>query len=74
MSEKALVAVIQGAWIGGVSTRRVDELVQAMGLGGIGKSTASKLCKGRASTSGSAPSWGGRWKASGRTSGSTRPT
>ncbi|SER48006.1 Transposase, Mutator family [Tranquillimonas rosea] len=31
-SEKALVAVIQEAWIGGVSTRRVDDLVQAMGL------------------------------------------
>jgi putative transposase len=39
------VAVIQEAWIGGVSTRRVDDLVQAMGLGGIGKSTVSKLCK-----------------------------
>jgi transposase-like protein len=45
VSEKALVAVIQEAWIGGVSTRRVDELVQAMGLAGIGKSTVSKLCK-----------------------------
>jgi putative transposase len=45
VSEKALVAVIQEAWIGGVSTRRVDELVQAMGLSGIGKSTVSKLCK-----------------------------
>ena len=45
VSEKALVAVIQEAWIGGVSTRRVDDLVQAMGLGGIGKSTVSKLCK-----------------------------
>jgi putative transposase len=45
MSEKALVAVIQEAWIGGVSTRRVDELVQAMGLAGISKSTVSKLCK-----------------------------
>ena len=44
-SEKALVAVIQEAWIGGVSTRRVDELVQAMGLNGISKSTVSKLCK-----------------------------
>lgn len=44
-SEQALVAVIQEAWIGGVSTRRVDELVQAMGLGGISKSTVSKLCK-----------------------------
>jgi transposase-like protein len=45
VSEKALVAVIQEAWIGGVSTRRVDELVQAMGLSGISRSTVSKLCK-----------------------------
>jgi putative transposase len=45
MAEKALVAVIQEAWIGGVSTRRVDELVQAMGLAGISKSQVSKLCK-----------------------------
>jgi transposase-like protein len=45
VSEKALVAVIQEAWIGGVSTRRVDDLVQAMGLAGIAKSTVSKLCK-----------------------------
>src|SRR5919107_674084 len=44
-SEKALVAVIQEAWIGGVSTRKVDELVQALGLSGISKSTVSKLCK-----------------------------
>src|ERR687896_1006954 len=44
-SERALVAVIQEAWIGGVSTRRVDELVQAMGLSGISKSTVSKLCR-----------------------------
>jgi transposase-like protein len=45
VGEKALVAVIQEAWIGGVSTRRVDEPVQAMGLAGISKSTVSKLCK-----------------------------
>src|SRR5689334_21587554 len=44
-SEKALVAVIQEAWISGVSTRRVDDLVQAMGLAGINKSQVSKLCK-----------------------------
>ena len=44
-SEKALVAVIQEAWVGGVSTRRVDDLVQAMRLSGISKSTVSKLCK-----------------------------
>ena len=43
-SEKALVAVIQEAWIG-VSTRRVDDLVQAMGLSDISKSQVSKLCK-----------------------------
>ncbi len=43
--EKALVAVIQEAWIAGVSTRRVDELVQAMVMSGISKSSVSKLCK-----------------------------
>jgi putative transposase len=35
-SERALVAVIQEAWISGVSTRKVDDLVQAMGGGGQG--------------------------------------
>lgn len=44
-SEKALISVIQEAWIGGVSTRRVDDLVQALGLAGISKSQVSKLCK-----------------------------
>ena len=44
-SEQALVAVIQEAWIRGVSTRHVDEMVQAMGLSGISKSPVSKLCK-----------------------------
>src|ERR1041384_6912388 len=44
-AEKALVTVIQEAWTGGVSPRRVDELVQAMGLAGISKSQVSKLCK-----------------------------
>jgi hypothetical protein len=37
--------LIQEAWIGGVSTRRVDGLAQAMGLSGISKKAASKLCK-----------------------------
>ena len=37
--------MIQEAWISGVSTRRVDELVQAMGLSGIRKSHVCKLCK-----------------------------
>ena len=43
--EKALVAVIREAWIAGVSTRKVDELVQAMGMSGISKSSVSKLCR-----------------------------
>ena len=43
--QKAFVSVIQEAWIAGVSTRRVDELVQVMGMSGISKSSVSKLCK-----------------------------
>jgi transposase-like protein len=43
--EKALTAVIQEAWIAGVSTRRVESLIQAMGMSGISKSQVSKLCK-----------------------------
>ena len=45
MIEKALSAVVQEAWIAGVSTRKVEELVQAMGMSGISKSQVSKLCK-----------------------------
>ena len=45
MSEKALLAVIQEAWINGVSTRKVDRLVQNMGLSGISKSQVSEICK-----------------------------
>jgi putative transposase len=45
ITEKALIGVIQEAWIGGVSTRRVDELVQAMGLSGISKSPVCRLGK-----------------------------
>ena len=44
-TERALVAVIQEAWIQGVSTRKVDDLVQAMGMSGISKSQVSKLCE-----------------------------
>jgi len=42
--EKALVGVIQEAWLQGVSTRSVDDLVQAMGCSGISKSEVSRLC------------------------------
>jgi transposase-like protein len=44
-AERALVAVVQEAWIQGVSTRKVDDLVQAMGMSGISKSQVSSLCK-----------------------------
>jgi putative transposase len=43
-AEKALVAVVQEAYIQGVSTRSVDELVKAMGMTGISKSQVSRLC------------------------------
>jgi len=42
--EKALVAVIQEAYIHGVSTRKVDALVQALGMTWISKSQVSRLC------------------------------
>src|SRR5438876_3410249 len=45
MAEKALTAVIQEAYIQGVSTRSVDALVQAMGMSGISKSQVSRLCE-----------------------------
>jgi putative transposase len=44
LAEKALTAVIQEAYIQGVSTRSVDELVKAMGMTGISKSQVSRLC------------------------------
>jgi transposase-like protein len=43
-SEKALTAVIQEAYVQGISTRSVDELVKAMGMEGISKSQVSRLC------------------------------
>ncbi len=45
MAEKALTAVIQEAYIQGISTRSVDDLVQAMGGSGISKSQVSRLCE-----------------------------
>jgi transposase-like protein len=45
MAEKALTAVIQEAYIQGVSTRSVDALVQAMGMSGISSSQVSRLCE-----------------------------
>jgi putative transposase len=69
-AEKALTAVIQEAWIQGVSTRKVDDLVQALG---ISPSLRSQRCA-RTSTPACCPSSNGRWTASGPISGWTRPT
>jgi putative transposase len=43
--ERALVAVVQEAYVQGVSTRRVDDLVKALGMNGISKSQVSRLCQ-----------------------------
>jgi hypothetical protein len=44
LAEKALTAVVQEAYVHGVSTRSVDELVKAMGMSGISKTQVSRLC------------------------------
>lgn len=44
-AERALVAVVQEAYVQGVSTRRVDDLVRALGIEGISKSQVSRLCQ-----------------------------
>ena len=43
-AEKALTAVIQEAYVQGISTRSVDDLVRAMGMDGVSKSQVSRLC------------------------------
>ena len=45
LAEKALAAVIQEAYVQGISTRSVDELVRAMGGSGVSKSQVSRLCE-----------------------------
>ena len=45
-SEQALVAVVQEAYINGVSTRKVDRLVEQLGLRGMSKDQVSRLCRG----------------------------
>lgn len=44
-AEKALIAVIQKAYVQGISTRSVDDLVKAMGMTGVSKSQVSRLCQ-----------------------------
>jgi putative transposase len=45
-SEQALVAVVQEAYVNGVSTGKVDRLVEALGLAGVSKDQVSRLCQG----------------------------
>jgi transposase-like protein len=45
-AEQALVAVVQEAYVNGVSTRRVDRLVEQLGLHHLSKDTVSRLCRG----------------------------
>ncbi len=45
LAEKALTAVIQEAYIQGISTRSVDDLVKALGMSGVSKSQVSRLCE-----------------------------
>jgi putative transposase len=47
-AEQALVAVVQEAYVNGVSTRRVDRLVEQLGIAGMGKDQVSRLCRGLA--------------------------
>jgi transposase-like protein len=72
-AERALAAVVQEAYVHGVSTRKVDDLVKALGMGGISKRAGSPSCASismrRSSASGV-----GRWKVPTPTCGSTPPT
>lgn len=43
-AEQAWLAVVQEAYVPGVSTRKVDELLKALGLDGMSKSEVSRLC------------------------------
>jgi putative transposase len=45
-AEQALVAVVQEAYVNGISTRKVDRLVEQLGLRGMSKDQVSRLCRG----------------------------
>ncbi len=44
-AERALLSVVQEAYVHGVSTRKVDELVESLGINGVSKSEVSRICK-----------------------------
>jgi putative transposase len=68
-AEQALVAVVQEAYVNGVSTRRVDRLVEQLGVAGMSKDQVSRLCRGLDEQD--AASGSGRWRAGIRTCGWT---
>ena len=69
-AEQALVAVVQEAYVNGVSTRKVDRLVEQMGLRGLSKDQVSRMCRGLDEQVEAFRS--GRWRAPIRTCGWTR--
>ncbi|MER8402148.1 transposase [Mesorhizobium sp. M1348] len=72
MAEKALTAVIQEAYVQGISTRSVDDLVKAMGMSGISKARSAGCAK--RSTARSKRSLKDPSRATGHICGSTPPT
>ena len=72
-AERALSAVVQEAYVHGISTRKVNELVKALGMTGISKSlmslSSARSSMGRLSDLGTES-----WKDPTLTSGSTPPT
>jgi putative transposase len=84
-AEQALVAVVQEAYVNGISTRKVDRLVEQLGLQGMSKDQVSRLCRGldeQVSVFRERPwpvpiricGWTPRWNGSGSRAGSaTRP-
>ena len=72
-AERALSAVVQEAYVHGVSTRKVDELVKALGMGGISKSLISRNCA-KSSTRRLSASGAGHWMVPIPTCGLTPPT
>jgi putative transposase len=45
-AEQAIVAVVMEAYVNGVSTRKVDRLVEQLGIGGMSKDRVSAICRG----------------------------
>jgi putative transposase len=72
-AERALSAVVQEAYVRGISTRKVDDLVRALGMEGISKSLRS-ADSARSSTRRWSASGVGRWRAPTPTCGSMPPT